>query len=472
LAVAIAGTVSGSPFRLVASDSWLYGNGTTSLSGWYGLLDVVAVYGGMLLLAQSWVQLCRVLRNRPGTRIMQVAAVVALWMTPLLLAAPLFSRDSYSYAAIGDMVTHHLDAYTYGPGVMGYNAFVPLVDPLWRYTPTPYGPLFLQLSGWLTTLAGHSVVGTLVLLRLAEVAGVAMIGYAAVSLAESHGRDRSLVLAVAVLNPVVLLHLVGGAHNDALMLGFMMLGLALAAKNRPVLGIVLCALGASVKIPAELGVVYIGWNWVGSNLSIRERVRPVLTALLISGAVLEAVSLFTGIGWGWIHDLGTPEAVQSYLSPVTGIGLMLGSLFRHLGLRALATPILVAARDAGLLAAALIGLFLLLNADRIGYLLAVAISMTVVTVLGPVIQPWYLAWGLVLVAPMANDRIRKPVFITSSVVAFAGFPGGDPFISGVLGAIPVWGLLIALAVIALPVSSVARRRAQTGSGAPARAAVS
>ena len=83
------------------------------------------------------------------------------------------------------------------------------------------------------------------------------------SLARSLGRDPSYAFTMAVLNPVTILHLVGGAHNDALMLGLLMAGLAVARRGRPVAGIVLCALAAAVKVPAALGVLYIGWDWMG-----------------------------------------------------------------------------------------------------------------------------------------------------------------------------------------------------------------
>ena len=46
-------------------------------------------------------------------------AVFALWIVPLLIIAPLFSRDVYSYVAQGEMMSHHISPYHYGPGVLG-----------------------------------------------------------------------------------------------------------------------------------------------------------------------------------------------------------------------------------------------------------------------------------------------------------------------------------------------------------------
>ena len=56
----------------------------------------------------------------------------------------------------------------------------------------------------------------------------------------------------------MLLHLVGGAHNDAMMLGLLVAGLAAALRRPPVLGAVLVTLAALVKAPAALGLLAVG----------------------------------------------------------------------------------------------------------------------------------------------------------------------------------------------------------------------
>ena len=59
-------------------------------------------------------------------------------------------------------------------------------------------------------------------------------------------------------SPLVLLSLLGGAHNDALMVGLLMAGLAVAKRVGTVPGVILCALAAGVKSPAALGVLFLG----------------------------------------------------------------------------------------------------------------------------------------------------------------------------------------------------------------------
>jgi hypothetical protein len=90
--------------------------------------------------------------------------------------------------------------------------------------------------------------------RLLAVLGLLLAGWALHRL----GRERALWLGVA--NPLVLLHLVGGMHNEALMLGLLLAGLAV----RPLwLAAVLVTLGALVKLPvlvALLPLVLARWR--------------------------------------------------------------------------------------------------------------------------------------------------------------------------------------------------------------------
>ena len=59
------------------------------------------------------------------------------------------------------------------------------------------------------------------------------------------------------------------------MLGLLLVGLAVAKRGRPVAGIVLCAPGAAVKVPAAIGILYIGWEWMGAGIPLRARIRPL-----------------------------------------------------------------------------------------------------------------------------------------------------------------------------------------------------
>jgi hypothetical protein len=194
--------------------------------------------------------------QKPG----HLAHILALWSVPLLIAPPMFSNDVYSYAAQGEMVSHHISPYLYGPGVLGTTPFSSLAQGVWINTPSPYGPLFSGLEGGTVQLAGHRVLLSIVLLRLLAVVGVALIGVFVPSLARSYGRDPATAFALGVLNPLVLLFLIGSGHNDALMLGLLVAGLSIARRGNFTWGIVLCALAGAIKVPGLIGVFAIAWT--------------------------------------------------------------------------------------------------------------------------------------------------------------------------------------------------------------------
>ena len=258
--------------------AWFFGPTTSAAdsaaAGRPSVLALIGVYGGIIVLARAWLDLLRVSRSHPGMPVRRVAGVIGAWAVPLALAPPLFSRDLYSYAGQGEMVAHGISPYLYGTGVLGVTPFSTLPGPFWANTPSPYGPAFLWLDGLATHLSRHQVLADLVLLRLLAVAGLAMALWAIPVLARAAGRDAAPAVVLALGSPLVLTTLVGGAHNDALMVGLLLAGLAVARRHGTVPGIVLCALAASVKAPALLAVAVPGLELAGPGGPAHQAARP------------------------------------------------------------------------------------------------------------------------------------------------------------------------------------------------------
>ena len=454
VAIVVGASQPASPFTLKLAGSWFFGipalpkiQGLTPPPSQGLFLGVVLVYGGMVLLLRAWYDIVRVTSRYRSIPVSRLVPVFIAWTAPLLLVAPLFSHDLYSYAALGEMVTHSINPYHFGPSVLGSaSPFNILVDPLWRNVPTPYGPLFLLLDGGIVAATGHSVLVSVVGLRLLALAGVVAFSVGVVRIARSMGRDGAAAFALAALNPLVLLHLIAGGHNDALMLGFLVLGYAFAREGRPIVGIILCGLGAAVKVPALIGAIYIGWEWLGTGRSLRDRIRPVGTALALAVGVMAALSEAAGLGWGWINGLSNPDTVRSWLDPATGIGLLAGKIIALVGLGDHTHILLTLARGSALLAAAVIALLLLMRSEEIGSIRALGFSLNAIVVLSPVIQPWYAAWGFVVLAPIAQGRVRQVLVVVSGISCFLGLPGGRVLVDELGIANPV---LVGLAAAAL-----------------------
>ncbi|HEX7460294.1 MAG TPA: polyprenol phosphomannose-dependent alpha 1,6 mannosyltransferase MptB, partial [Acidimicrobiales bacterium] len=203
----------------------------------------------------------------------------------------------------------------------------------------------------------------------------------------------------------------------------------------------------------------------GTAVPIKDRIRPVVTAGLMGLGVLGIFSYASGLGWGWISILGTPGVVRSWASPTTGLAFGftgIAHLF-HVGLGV--SGVLSVTRFLGLLIAAVSAVWLLLNSDRVGTLKALGLTLLLFVLLGPVVQPWYLSWGLILLAPVALGQLRSLVIGLSMVTAFIELPGGTQLVTTLLHGDPlliVLTLLWILVVMTVPLSSWDQRRPAIG----------
>jgi hypothetical protein len=467
MVVVVAGASQpGSPFTSKLPGSWYFGVPSSPAQGGSGVVaatvGVVAVYAGVAAVLVAWYCVALACRVGPPVPVRRLAGVLVAWSVPLLVGPPLFSRDVYAYAAEGQLVSRGLDPYAHSPAALGRSPFLPLVDPRWQHTHTPYGPGFFDLARLDVALAGHRVLATVVGFRVAALVGVVLVAVSVPVIARSFGRDPAEAFALAVLSPLVLFDLVGGAHNDSLMLGLLVAGYALARRGHPVAGMVLCALGAAVKVPAFIGVVYIGWEWAGPGAGRWVRARAVATAVGVGAAVVVAVSLVSGLGWGWVSNLADSGTVVSWLDPATALGLAAAHGASLVGLGGHTSGLVAAARALSLVAAAVLSLWLLVSSERLGTPRALGFSLLAVALLGPVVWPWYEVWGLVFLAVVAEGWVRRLVLALTGLACLADVPSLSPH----HGAEPVAVGAAVVVIAAVAVGIVLRmRRSPTGTGA-------
>jgi alpha-1,6-mannosyltransferase len=440
-----------SPFKLSMYNTWFFGEPTLNPGGTPSetkyILSVVLVYGGLLLLMRVWLRLAEVMKLHRGASLKSLWWMLLIWAGPMIVAPPLFSRDVFSYAAQGEMTSHHLSPYILGPYSLGSSPYVNPVDPLWQNTPAPYGPLFLYLDGTMAKITHHNQLATVVGLRLLETVAVALIGYGVILLARELGRDPGEAFVLSAMNPLVLLTLIGGAHNDAIMAGLLVIGIALAVKRRPVWGLFLCSCAAAIKAPAAIGLAYVAWTWLGPRATLRQRIRPIVVAGVVAGAVLGVSTWLAGFGFGWVKNLLSNGTVRSWAAPATAIGLAVGRGLQALGLHSITvTSVLSVTRFLGLMAAIGFAIWLLWHSERRGWVRSLGVSLLLFVTLGPVVQPWYFAWGLVLLAASYQGREHFWLLLISITGPFIGIPGGRQLFDDLVRSNP---LLIAVALTML-----------------------
>ena len=437
---------------------------------------------GAVMMALAWLMLARFALGPRRMSRSQLDRTLMLWIVPLLIAPPMYSKDVYSYLAQSQIARIGLNPYKVGPapGLGLDHVFTLSVPSLWRETPAPYGPMFLWIGRGISRLTGENVVAAVLCHRLIVLVGVGLIVWATPRLARRCGVAEVTALWLGAANPLLLMHLVAGIHNEALMLGLMLTGTEIALRGidtrapllaRPVhwprtrvdwstwlplamlvAGTVLITLSSQIKLPGLLALGFaamaLARRWGGT-------VKAFLSAGVLMGsvalAVMALVGWASGLGFGWLFTLGTANVVRSWMSPPTLLALATGQVGIMLGLGDHTTAVLSLTRAIGVLIIAMVVSWLLLAVLR-GRLhpvggLGVALGATVL--LFPVVQPWYLLWAIIPLAAWATrPRFRiAAIAVTLIVGIFGPTANGDRFaLFQILDATLASALIVALLI--------------------------
>jgi Glycosyltransferase family 87 len=329
----------------------------------------------------------------------------------LAAVPPLFSHDIYSYVDYARLgVLHGLDPYVFRPDAVPSDPAYAQVT--WTEVTSAYGPLFTLAT---YPLAWLPVWGAVAALKL--VAGASVLGIAALvaRLAPSRGVSPLGAAAFVALNPVVLLQVVGGGHNDAVAMLVATIGIAAVLSARPASGGAAFVAALAIKVPAAIAAPFALLGAARIRLSPHQggvKVGCAGTRLLL-GAGIAALAIGVGahlaFGWHWLHAIklignhqgkATQMSIPTTFARLTGLG--------ETPVRA-AAPILCAALFVYLLIRTWQGAdWLRMSAwASLGLLLATAWLL-----------PWYLLWSL---PQAALSRDRPLQLLTLALTAFQLF---------------------------------------------------
>jgi hypothetical protein len=168
---------------------------------------------------------------------------------------------------------------------------------------TVYGPLWTDLETAIASVfaSGDRVQLAFVYKALAVVGNLAIL-WLLWLVATMWQQSPLLAVAMWAWNPVANIEILGSGHNEALMLVFVLLGLALVStRQRWLLALVWLWSGALIKF-VPLAVAAFTWlAWMRTASSWRSRV--VRTAVL--GAVFLALTV--GTAWPWLSSAAVAE---------------------------------------------------------------------------------------------------------------------------------------------------------------------
>jgi alpha-1,6-mannosyltransferase len=329
-----------------------------------------------------------------------VWGAIAIAVVAFACLPPLLSHDVYSYvdyARLGAL--HGLDPYVRPPAA--FPADPAFSHVTWPHTTSAYGPLFT-----LTTypLAALPVGVAVYVLKAVSAAAVLALAVLVARLAPARGIDPLRAAAFVALNPLVLVHAVGGPHNDALAILLMTLGVAGILTARETSAGTAFVAATAIKVSAAVTAPFAllatkNQQPTGRNVEPGSTFRPVGGFLVGVGLAVGGVGVgaYIGFGWHWLDAFalaGENQGHTSYMSiPITAARLT--GLDRD------------AARGMALALYAALITYLLVWIHRGNDWLRAAAWATFGLLLATAwLLPWYLLWPLPLAA-LSRDRPLK-----------------------------------------------------------------
>lgn len=436
--------------------SWLrYGHGQAMAN--------FAFWLGVIVMVIAWIRIGRAaLSGRVRAR--NVAGAAALWAAPLMVAVPLYSRDAYSYLAQGALLRDGFNPYVAGP-VANPNALLDDVSSVWTTTTTPYGPLALLVGRVVTTICGNDVMSGTIGLRIAFLPGLILLVWGVHRLARHFGANPATSLWLAALNPLVVIHLVGGVHNEALMVGLMVAGLALVLERKHAGGVALITAATAVKATAGLALPFVVWIWyhhrrrdaalaavdghapASRAARIGDFLQAAVRSVVVFAVIFAALSAIAWVGIGWLTAAAGSNKIINYLTIPTALGEVLALAIWPFAGTVFLAPILEVLRP---LAMAVLGVLLVLTWWRFRQneyrnVRGILIAMIAMCLLYPAALPWYYTWPLAVAGAFAWGRRGLTLIVMVSVWLLGAFlPNG-----GInLYSIPTMVLALALATLA------------------------
>jgi len=412
-------------------------------------LSTILIWAGVLAMITAWVRLGRSTLGFGGrpvhVTLNELRTIVGIWIFPLLFAVPMFSRDAYSYLAQGALLRDGFDPYTVGP-VANPGVLLDNVSPVWTTTTAPYGPVFLLLGRAVTAITGEDVVSGTIALRLVMLPGLALMMWAVPYLTKHLGGRPTVALWLAVLNPLVLIHLIGGVHNEMLMVGLMCAGIALVLERHHVAGIVVVAIGVAIKATAGVALPFLVWIWMLHERERRAAERaaldphavrdpasseqaghpdaakpgpdmphPLLTFAKIAGLglsvfamVFVAASAIAGVGIGWLTALSGSQKIINWLSLPT---IMAHATTWITSLRMESVLSVTRMLCAAALVVVLVATWWRFRHSEREAVFGILIAFVAIVILSPAALPWYYSWPLALAAGFALSTTTLMVLV-------------------------------------------------------------
>jgi alpha-1,6-mannosyltransferase len=316
-----------------------------------------------------------------------IAVCVVALHAILLLSPPLRMEDMFDYIGYARLgALHSLNPYT-------HVVFDAAHDPVFRFTgwhhlTSPYGPLFTAIT---YPLAFLPLPVSYWVLKIATV--LASLGFLALvcRCARLLGRDQRFVLVFVAANPIFLIFMLGGFHNDVFMLVPSTAAIALMLEGRDRAAGAALVVAVAIKFTAVLLLPFLLVGLVGAAAS-RRRIE------LLKGFALTAIPLLilSLVLFGpALPNLKQQSSLLTSLSVPTLVGNLIGA--------GGGAPWLLHLADVGVVATVLY----MLVRRRHDWLAGAGWSTFALVLSLGWLVPWYVVWVLPLAALGTSAWLRR-----------------------------------------------------------------
>ncbi|WP_198946462.1 polyprenol phosphomannose-dependent alpha 1,6 mannosyltransferase MptB [Pseudofrankia asymbiotica] len=170
-----------------------------------------------------------------------------------------------------------------------------------------------------------------------------------------------------------------------------------------------------------------GRRWALPGLPAGGPAARVLTAVIrdlaVIGATATALSLLlVPDGLGWVRATSTPSHGLSLYSPVSALANLLAIVTDTPGPALPGSDLLGLARAAGMAGAALLIGWLLITVRRRDVPATCGLALLSLALLGPVLYPWYLVWGMIPLVMAKGVPRRRVLMAVGAAGAFLSVP--------------------------------------------------
>jgi hypothetical protein len=350
----------------------------------------------------------------------KVFAVAAGTIAVLVNISPVGSADIASYAAYGRIAALGHNPYVFTPyDLPGHNAnpYTMIINPMWRYTPSVYGPI----ATWVQTLAAQiggtrAWVTIWVLMMMMALAFLAT-GYVLIRTADNPVRASLMWVA----NPLLIVELVMGGHLDALLALTAICAIVLSRRTKTVRDDILVGLFVGISGAIKINAVYVALAIAIPLVHDRDWKR-LLRTMSFAGATVTALYYFT---WGFGALTPLRSASRMVISPTIWRLLQVWAQQINPHSVPTVTTIIGFAWEPIMLAIAWY-LYNRLSPD-VPTVVAATCALTFAWVVAESWSlPWYTAVAWVTLALIPRNSLTRWLTLATGVLALVHFNGGWP----------------------------------------------